>query len=169
MPFSSTRKVPSWPVVVPTVAGPVAAATADDTALAAPEILLDPADAAELSLLDAAGAAELSMLDAADAAEPTMLDAAETTELAAADVVDVEPEEQADTSSPYGQHRSSQPPGHGPPMTRCQHEFSSTARVSRGDARSDALDLRAGRWHHGVRLLDPGSSRCRAPRAVVRR
>src|SRR6476469_10251091 len=92
MPFSSTRKVPSWPVVVPTVAGPVAAATADDTALAAPEILLDPADAAELSLLDAAGAAELSMLDAADAAEPT--------ELAAADVVDVEPEEQADASSP---------------------------------------------------------------------
>jgi hypothetical protein len=61
---------------------------------------------------------ELSMLDAA---EPTLLDAAETTELAAADVVDVEPEEQADTSSPYGRYRSSQPPGHGPPMTRCQH------------------------------------------------
>jgi len=32
-----------------------------------------------------------------------------------------------------------------------------------------ALDLRAGRWHHGVRLLDPGSSRCRASMAVVRR
>ncbi len=62
--------------------------------------MLDPADAAELSLLDAAGAAELSMLDAADAAEPTLLGAAETTELAAADVVDVEPKEQADTSSP---------------------------------------------------------------------
>src|SRR6478609_1832434 len=169
MPFSSTRKVPSWPVVVPTVAGPVAAATADDTALAAPEILLDPADAAELSLLDAAGAAELSMLDAADAAEPTFARRGGTHRTGRGGCRRCRAGRAGRREQPYGQHRSSQPPGHGPPMTRCQHEFSSTARVSRGDARSDALDLRAGRWHHGVRLLDPGSSRCRASMAVVRR
>src|SRR5664279_3859933 len=43
MPLPSTRNVPSVPVVVPTVAGPDAAATADATALAAAEVVdVDP-------------------------------------------------------------------------------------------------------------------------------
>jgi hypothetical protein len=98
-------------VVVPTVAGPVAAATADDTALpaldallgaadAAELTLLGAADAAELTLLDAADAAELTLLDAADAAELTLLDATDATELAAAAVVDVDPELHAAASNP---------------------------------------------------------------------
>src|SRR5664279_2393697 len=78
MPLPSTRNVPSVPVVVPTVAGPTAAATADDTALPA----LDP------------------LLDAADAAELTLLDAADASELATAEVVDVDPELHAAASNP---------------------------------------------------------------------
>src|SRR5450631_300343 len=100
MPLPSTRNVPSAPVVVPTVAGPVAAATADDTALPALDALLGAADAAELTLLGAADAAELTLLDAADAAELTLLDAADATELAAAAVVDVDPELHAAASNP---------------------------------------------------------------------
>src|SRR5664280_2313221 len=78
MPLPSTRNVPSVPVVVPTVAGPTAAATADDTALPA----LDP------------------LLDAADAAELTLVDAADAGELATAEVVDVDPELHAAASNP---------------------------------------------------------------------
>src|SRR5664279_3974542 len=89
MPLPSTRNVPSVPVVVPTVAGPTAAATADDTALPALDPLLDAADAAELTLVDAADAAELTLLDAADAGE-----------LATAEVVDVDPELHAAASNP---------------------------------------------------------------------
>src|SRR5664279_2398793 len=89
MPLPSTRNVPSVPVVVPTVAGPTAAATADDTALPALDPLLDAADAAELTLVDAADAAELTLLDAADASE-----------LATAEVVDVDPELHAAASNP---------------------------------------------------------------------
>src|SRR5664279_4392967 len=100
MPLPSTRNVPSAPVVVPTVAGPVAAATADDTALPALDALLGAADAAELTLLEAADAAELTLLDAADAAELTLLDATDATELAAAAVVDVDPELHAAASNP---------------------------------------------------------------------
>src|SRR5664279_4337109 len=87
MPLPSTRNVPSVPVVVPTVAGPAAAA--DDTALPALDPLLDAADAAELTLVDAADAAELTLLDAADASE-----------LAVAEVVDVDPELHAAASNP---------------------------------------------------------------------
>jgi len=72
--------VPNVPVVVPTTAGPVAPATADETALAADETLLDAADATEL-------AASLTLLPAADAAELT----ATAAELAV-DEVDDEPQ-----------------------------------------------------------------------------
>src|SRR5664279_3724550 len=99
MPLPSTRNVPSVPVVVPTVAGPTAAATADDTALPALDPLLDAADAAELTLVDAADAAELTLVDAADAAELTLLDAADAGELATAEVVDVDPELHAAASN----------------------------------------------------------------------
>ncbi len=72
-----------------TSAGPVAAATADETALPALDALLEAAEAAELAPLARAEAAELALLSTADA-----------TELAADDVVDVDPELHALASKP---------------------------------------------------------------------